>query len=187
MGDRLIFRRLDTSSPPWQPDSPTPINTEGCKYIGIVVPGQFNELSSLRRRFTIYSVFFDIRKSDFLYQKFSIFYIKRRRVILYTIFLIQKKNDFRDGFFEIRNISWYRKSFLDIENLKSWYKKKKFLTIKIDISWYKKNQADFYAPAWKVRRGFDRLSVRPSVIPPNVQSKCNIQSLGDDTVTKLWL
>ena len=60
---------------------------------------------------------------------------------------------------------------------------------------YTMNQKNYFfmPPAWKVRRGHlvigssVCLSVRLLVIPSRLQTKCNIQSLGDDTVTKLGL
>ena len=51
---------------------------------------------------------------------------------------------------------------------------------------------NFYAPGLKGPPGASsvwivRLSVCLSVIPSRLQTKCNISSLGDDTVTKLGL
>ena len=73
------------------------------------MPVKFNKLSSMGRRFTIYSVFLDIRKSIFLYRKFSIFlYQKATFNSLFHIFYIKKL--IYDMFF------FYQKYFLISKN-----------------------------------------------------------------------
>ena len=58
--------------------------------------------------------------------------------------------------------------------------------IKISLN---KTEQDFYAPGLKVCRGHLVIgsSVRLSVILSRLQTKCNISSFGDDTITKLGL